>query len=287
MLTVAYLAYGPRRLTATTVFSALTWMHVARTLSEPWRMVVYTDAPDLFRRHGVRCELLSIDDIDGAANPTGYGYRRKLLTIHSCAERYGGDILFLDGDTYLLGSPQPLVDALSAGRAVLHTVEETLAPGDELHRLLHEHDLRSPALRAVRERPPQRLWNSGVVGVPAAALDDIPAVIAACDELYPLCPRHTIEQVAWSIVLEQATELVPAEDVVMHYWWDWAREQVTQRVAQFLRANRGLAGEDLATAAFAARPEPNPSWRVPIELRARRLASAARVQARSLLSLAR
>ena len=276
MLTFAYLAYGRRRLTEATVFSALTLQHAARDLAGPWRLVVYTDAPDLFRRHGVGAELLPVDGLDARGPRTGYPYQRKLDAILDCAERYDGSLLFVDGDTYFTASPEPLRAALAGGAGVLHTYEWALSADTQpaLQAALDAGGFASPRLESARLRAGLPMWNSGVVGLPAGGAPLAEEVSAISAELYAASGYHAVEQFAWTLVLEAETGIVAAEDVVAHYWY--AREQLTHRVVKALRAGRRLAPSERAAQAFALQPAVTDGWTPPVEVRARRLAGAAR-----------
>jgi hypothetical protein len=142
MVTVAYLAYGRKRLTQAfggsipllergddmaTVFSALTFAHFASSLRDAWRLVIYTDAPRLFRRYRIPCETIPIQVVREREGESGYAHRRKLLVVQHCAESFDGDLFFVDGDTYFMKSPAAPFAALDAGRSVLHTLESVVS----------------------------------------------------------------------------------------------------------------------------------------------------------------
>jgi hypothetical protein len=82
MVTVVYPAYGRKRFTQAfggslpllergddlaTAFSALTFFHVASTLRDAWRLVVYTDAPRVFRRFSIPCDQVRTRQLMGSA----------------------------------------------------------------------------------------------------------------------------------------------------------------------------------------------------------------------------
>ena len=299
MVTVVYLAYGRKRFTQAlggalplvergddlaTAFSALTFLHFASTLPRAWRLVIYTDAPRLFKRYGVPCELVPVEIVQERENESGYGYRRKLLVVQHCAESFDGDLFFVDGDTYFMRSPADLFDALASGRGVLHTAEWVVSDETQpdLNRLMMEHVFHSPRLRAAQRRPMLTMWNSGVIGLSDATKPVIPEVVAICDELYAASRYHAVEQFAWSLVLEEDTGIIPAEDVVYHYWY--GREELTYRTGEFLRANRHLPLNELAAAAAEFQPTVTASWKPPPEVRARQLVGSARRTLRGMLA---
>ena len=298
MVTVVYLAYGRKRLSQAfggsfallergddlaTAFSALTFLHFASRLRDPWRLVVYTDAPRVFKRYGIPCELVPLEVVASREDESGYTHRRKLLVVQHCAETFDGDLFFVDGDTYFTDSPARLFHALAAGRSVLHTdewvVSEKTHP--DLDRLIREHAFASSRLRSAQRRAPLTMWNSGVIGLPEQSKPLIAEVITVCDELYAACQYHAMEQFAWSLVLEEATEIMAAENVVYHYWF--GREELTYRTMKFLHANGSLPTDQLAAAAAAFRPTVTEEWRPPAKVRARQLAGSARRRVKGIL----
>jgi hypothetical protein len=298
MVTVVYLAYGRKRLSQAfggsfallergddlaTAFSALTFLHFASGLTDPWRLVVYTDAPRVFRRHSIPCELVPIEVVANREDESGFVHRRKLLVVQHCAETFDGDIFFVDGDTYFTDSPAKLFHALAAGRSVLHTDEWVVSDETQpdLDRLMREHAFASSRLRSAQHRAPLTMWNSGVIGLAEQSKPLIAEVITVCDELYAACQHHTMEQFAWSLVLEEATGIIAAADVVYHYWF--GREELTYRTMKFLRANRSLPIDQLAAEAAAFRPTVTEEWRPPAKVRARQLAGSARRRVKGIL----
>jgi hypothetical protein len=291
MVTVAYLAYGRRRFSQffggslpllergddlATAFSALTFFHFASKLSPAWRLVIYTDAPRVFTRYGVPCDLIPLDVIREREDESGYAYRRKLLVVEHCAKNFNGDLLFVDGDTYFMQSPEELFEAVASGRSVLHTAEWVVSgeTQPDLYRLMSEHVFDSPRLRSAQRWSTVTMWNSGVIGLPQATKGVIPEVIAICDELYSACPYHAMEQFSWSVVLEDVTGIIPADDVVYHYWH--GREELTYRTGKFLRDHRHLPVNELAAAAAALHPKVTDEWKPPPKVRARQLAGSGR-----------
>ena len=281
MISVVYLAHGPKRLVDTAVFSALTLTAGARGIDHPWRLVVYTDRPERFTGCGLECEtppLARLREHSGV----DYPHRLKILALRDCARHYEGGILYVDGDTYFRSSPEPLFARLSPTTSLLHTREYSLSEDlrPELHRIVRTGAFDSPILRGARSQPDLAMWNAGTVGIDAANTRLIDDVLASSDELYGAYAYHIVEQFSWSLGLAQATGLEPADDVIAHYWA--GREQVIHEVVTFLHRNRRLTADRLASEAFNLRPEADPSWSPPLRLHARNLARRGRTSMREL-----
>jgi hypothetical protein len=285
MVAVVYVAWGPRRVVETAVFSALTLIAATTANTPPWRLIVYTDRPELFARYGIECELPPLEQVGDSSDGGKYLYRPKILALRHCAANYEGDMLFLDGDTYFERAPDELFTALSEGRSIMHTKEYTLSEtaGPELHHMLRTEDFESAVLRAAGTQRNLEMWNSGVIGIPSTSRHVIDPVLEACDEIYRCCGLRVAEQLAWALALAQTTDVRRADDAVHHYWA--AREQVMYDVVRFLHARRRLPMPELARQAFALRPVPTAAWTPPPALRARMLVRSARNATRSMRRL--
>jgi hypothetical protein len=284
MVNIVYLAYGPRRLVESAAFSALTLLH-ASPGEYPFRLIAYTDRPQVFGRYGVVCGYPPLAPLRERTRDHEYIHRLKILVAADCAERYDGDVAFFDSDTYFMSSPNALLASLSASRSILHTKHWLIGDGVdvELDRAVRDSAFASPSLQSAQQSAELAMWNSGAIGLSEESKALIPEVLRACDELYQAYPHHATEQLAWSIVLQQATEIVPADDVLYHYWH--GREEVTDRVVRFLHSHRRLPSAELARRAYELRPEPSDHWRPPVPVRARVAARAGRRAVRKLGSL--
>jgi hypothetical protein len=302
-VTLVYLAYGPPRFGRVAAFSALTFLYVARQLDIPWRLAVYTDRPDVFEEAGIDADVHRVapgtlhvpksyieSRIEGGVVRTGadeYPYRGKIEAMQHAAETYAGALLFIDSDTYFTDVPSGLFRALGEGQPIMHTPEYPLGSlrGEGLDALLDAAEFENGILRGVERWSDVTLWNSGVIGLPASAKHLIADALAACDEIYAATRSRVTEQLAWTVVLSQAAELLPADAVVSHYWH--AKEEMMYRIVEFLRRNRRLATADLAAAAYAFKPRSTREWRPPLEVRVRIAARGCRDIYRALFRSAR
>jgi len=75
------------------------------------------------------------------------------------------------------------------------------------------------------------MWNAGVLGLPAQAVQRLDTVLALTDQLYRLYPKHVMEQLAFSQVLSQVGKLSAADACIHHYWRD--KDEWNSRLADF------------------------------------------------------
>ena len=190
---------------------------------------------------------------------------------------HDGAVLYMDTDTYFIRSPQATVRQLSERESLMHTHEWLLtAPEDKAFAA----DITDPpiigtqfvtdTLRRLDTLEDLAMWNAGVVGLHESNLSLVTEVIVVCEELLRYYTSHTVEQLAWSLVLQAHSKVLPADRVVCHYW-NRDRLTIEYAIVHFLRRHGRLPLEDLAARAAALDPaERSVSEPPSLELRARR-----------------
>ena len=138
----------------------------------------------------------------------------------------GGDRVwaFVDSDTAFTRPPQGWLDAVEQGNIVLHAQEGTVH-GNRTHsrsqRRLDDTCRRQALMirgRAKQVPGDSAMWNSGVIGLRASQRDILADTVDLIDTLFPICPIHTIEQVALSLILQDRQLSVRTCDAeVLHY----------------------------------------------------------------------
>jgi hypothetical protein len=281
-LTVAYLAFGPRRVVDITAFSALTFLHAARSLPVQSRVVIYTDRPEAFTRLGVDVSLITLSEIEAVTEPS-YPFRIKIGVIQDAATRHPGNLMFVDGDTYFTKPPHDELAALSAGVPVMHAHDTLMADArpEVVDLKLLEDQAESSTLLPSIDSWPEWIWNSGVVGLSESHKHLIPEVLATSDEIRARTGSRISEQMAFTLVLSNHMQLVDAGSV-FHYWS--SKEQIFYEIIHFLRQNRGIEPSELAARAYALQPLPDPMWEPPLKIRVRAAARTARQSVTRLTS---
>jgi hypothetical protein len=262
------LAHGRADVITQARFCLLTFQHFALRAPGRYRVVVYTDQPAAFADLGenVRTEPLTPETLRGWRGPQDYVHRVKPEMLLHFAGAYDGRLLFVDSDTYFIRDPAELFDRVRPGVAALHLDEGRLSErrngnARRLHDFVRRTELRLPDGTVGRLPEDTAMWNSGVVGIAPEDRDLLAPSLALVDELYGRYEKHNMEQLALSYVLARRLRLVPADDVVCHYW---GRGMAFDLAAvRFFAAH---ADDDLATlaaAAFALAPEPERDPRKP------------------------
>lgn len=249
----------------------------------PWRIVVYTDHPGDFVKFQIPCVTYPISDLRPPPAEPLFRFWPKLMAYEHCATRHDGSIFYLDTDTYFIGRPDAVFDALSFGCSVMHAYEWPLAaPEDESFATdisdppLATSMFEADALRGGATFDGMAMWNAGVVGVHESQVGLITDVIDVCGELLRHYSSHTLEQLAWSLVLQAQSRVVPADSVVYHYW-HLDRLAIEYAIVHFLRRNAHCPLHVIASRAADLDPARTYAWSPPsFELRGRRRIRQAR-----------
>ena len=231
---IIYLAHGPKHLHKQAILSILTLFYHVDDILNNYEIIIYTDDTQIFEKYlgstKVAYEVLSRDWIQRSIK-NDYVHRIKICVIQHCMKKYGANVMFVDGDTYFLKSPLPLLQQISATTTVFHNFEYTIADGGDSHEEKNWLVLRKLAKRYTYTLQGKTFtldintptWNSGVLGISKehyAALDD---VLDFNDQLTSKMYFKTAEQFAFTYVLSSYTSFVPAEEFVYHYWQQEAK----------------------------------------------------------------
>lgn len=220
---LVYRAYGARAFLDQTLYSILSFDHHYPAWRDAVQIVVYTDQPNYFASAGlgIVCEELTSTRIKAWSGPYNFVHRLKFEMLRDAMLRWHSPLLYVDGDTYWLSPPDNLLQALRAGRTIMHTFEGDVSP--QFHPALHECLTRQAApiqkSTGLKVSPTTPMWNTGVVGLPLPQVEVLDQALQLCDTLFLCCyQREWLEQFAFSMLLQQYAPILSAERAISHYW---------------------------------------------------------------------
>ncbi len=169
---------------------------------------------------------------------------------------------FVDSDTAFTAPPGRWLDQVEQGAVMLHAQEGTVR-GNRTHsrsqrRLDDTLQRQSLTIRGESKRisGDSRMWNSGVIGLCQSQRAILDETVALIDALYRICPIHTVEQVALSLVLQDRGQAVATcEAHVLHYH---IFKEFRDDLARFFEHYRDATREQL----LKAWPDIDPSLRI-------------------------
>lgn len=219
-----YVAQGPAEYRGEALYSLLSYFEVTPIPSA--QVLIYTDAPDAFRRIlGERSDIhyptVAAAEWKAWRGAFDMPYMLKINVLMHAATRYTGNLLFLDTDTIWRRDPTSIFRQIEHGARFMHECEGIMRVGNPLSRKIHRR-LRGREFQAGRTKvligPDALMYNSGVVGLrsqDAAVLHD---VVELAENLYTAYCRPVMEQLACCTRFALDGPVQEAIPYVVHYW---------------------------------------------------------------------
>lgn len=246
-----YHAYGLRYLYNQVSFSLLTLYHHLNGKFDGIKIVIYTDKPEIFDKYKaefpLKTELLTQETLLNLKGEMDFVHRVKICILKDCFEKYNSDILYLDSDTYFVGSPLALLNGIKPGRSIMNSDDYDLEHADELFENKDWLMIRK-AIRnfdytidgEIKKIPlSTRMWNAGVIGL---SIDDshlLSNILNFADQIYRNKKVFTAEQFSFSYFLQHHTKMIDSGDIIFHYWRYWGsykwRQTYTYHLAKFFK----------------------------------------------------
>jgi len=221
---LVYQAYGHEAILEECLWSMLSLSKWLAPEAAPF-IVIYTDQPEWFQRwplpFQVAYQKLDAAKIKAWRGPKGFVHRLKIALLRDALQQYNAPLLYVDTDSEFLQSPLPLLQGIAAGRHYMHVCEGRLSqPQQPVLRKLLAFFQKKPQIpgHALHISGDTLMWNAGVLGLSPADAGLLQEVLSLTDVLYPLYPKHIVEQFAFSVVLQQSGPLHSAAPYIFHYW---------------------------------------------------------------------
>lgn len=214
--------------------------------------IICTDNPAFFQPYlaglPVQYELLTPKQLTHMQGPARYVHRVKVRLLELIFARFPDrDILYIDTDTFFVADPAALLTRLTPTTSLMHQPEYLLQDAvgvfaefgqqhypEQLLELLAREAFRV-AGQPARFYSRQRAWNSGVLGISCQHAGLLPDVLALADTFFARTRWFVSEQLAFSLVLQNQSQLVGCQAYLLHYW---GRRQKSLMDAQLTRLLR-------------------------------------------------
>lgn len=232
-------AYGKEEILTEALYAV--WSALAWRGELPLDVHVYTDDAAAFAPLAGKIDVraLSPEEIRDWRGPHDFIHRLKAAMIRDLVRRFPGEkLVYVDADVYFTGQLAGLFERVGPGRAVMHVREYPVAThGSSQMRKFRAH---MEPLR-FRGRPidlSHHMWNAGVVGMDPAQAVILDEWLEFIDAIYPHYKRGLVEQYGICHLLQREAEVVPADDLVLHYWFQ--KDDHVAAIRRELEVLRGL-----------------------------------------------
>jgi hypothetical protein len=219
---LVYIAFGSDDFRNEALCSVLSYLLVWKP-DEDTTVLIYTDNTNHFHQLSDATAPIIYEEVSSAQwqqwrGEINFVHRIKVEVLLHAVQKYGGNTLFLDSDTFFLQSPTPVFNALSAGQHFMHKYESTLSTSSGLHRTLYDILRQQPPTDWTSHLATTQMYNAGAIGLGATDAPLLEQVLALTDSLYRIHPSHVMEQLSFSMRLTQAGPIQEVAPYVLHYW---------------------------------------------------------------------
>jgi hypothetical protein len=236
-LRIVVQAYGRKDIIDQSIFSVLTVLRW-NSSDEVW---IYTDQVQRltsFFKSTPRVVIVAMtpEKIKAWRGEIDFVHRVKLEVLKQASQNLNEPLLYLDGDTIFLQSPDSLRSRMGPGHHLMHLEESRLDQArDPLTKKMAKFCRKNvfPLRGGVLQVPSTTsMWNAGVIGLHPQHFDLLDQMIEFTDVAYARYQKHVIEQLAVSYFLQSTGKVSPSDDVIHHYWQ--TKEVWQQKIDSFL-----------------------------------------------------
>lgn len=197
-------------------------------------VLLFTDAPGFFKKYfdgqPIEYVLLTPAKIKEMRGRIDFLHRMKIALLDEAFKRTDADLLYIDSDTFFIADPKHKMIQVSEAKSFMHVCEYRfdsllnmeLPAAEPFHAFLNlitHNEFNANSDVIIKTSPLHFSWNAGAMMLHRSHARLLPDVFALTDRFYPTTKNHASEQYAFSIVLQNNTELKPCDDVVYHYWY--------------------------------------------------------------------
>jgi hypothetical protein len=232
---IVYQCYGREDIYEQVFFSVLSLLKLMDWPAE--RILLYTDQPQKvasFFQDRIRYVALEPSQIQEWSGPQRFVHRVKLEVLRHAVRGLQSNLVYLDGDTVFLSDPSQLFSEIKPKTSLMHIPETTLESGKD--------PLTKKIFRYIRKNPTSEnivgstlMWNAGVIGLHPENFSLLDRCLHLSDELYLGYQKHIMEQLAVSHILQSATSIRGAQQIIQHYWD--TKPQHLNTISPFLKAH--------------------------------------------------
>ncbi len=209
------------------IFSICSFLAVSKSVE---RVCIYTDAPEFYKHMGNKVTLCVVDEkqLEEWKGEYGFFWRVKIKAVEDAIQRYPGKItVYLDSDTFAYKSTSSFEQLLHSGNAFMHKQESLLSNSKSNTTTRMWHQMKGRTFSGITINEEHAMWNAGLIAIPVdKQTEAIHLSLQLCDDMCAanITPR-LIEQLAFSLSLQETYSLFSSDDLVGHYWgnkdgWD-------------------------------------------------------------------
>lgn len=198
--------------------------------------VMYTDRPDFYKYLSPIMETRLLDEktLKDWHGPHNFVWRVKIMAMLDSAQKDEGHLVYLDTDTFALGSLAPMIEKLESGSCMMHERESLLSEDKAKNKVLMWKQTQNKKFGGMTIDTATAMWNAGVIALNSKVkIELLNKALKSTDEMCEQnVERWLIEQLSISLALASSEKLIPADSWIAHYWGN--KDQMLRNIQIFL-----------------------------------------------------
>lgn len=214
---------------------------------EAGQTYLFTDDPSYFQKflieRPIRFFYISPEKIKNMRGDIDFLHRMKIAIIEESFLASNENLLYADSDTFFTSDPSPLMNEVNEHVSFMHLCEYRFdsllkiglpagAPFHAFVKCILENKFLMPDGSALKVMLDQYSWNAGVMMLDRAILKLLPEVYALTDYFLKPTQNHASEQYAFSVILQNSTDVRSCDKVIYHYWYRVKKEIMDQFLSE-------------------------------------------------------
>lgn len=193
---------------------------------ENYTFLIYTDQPSKFdwlELHNSIVEPLSENTIHSYKGHINFVHRVKIKILEHALANYQGNFIYLDTDMYALTDVSELFNKINLTQTLMHEQEGSIKSkynlvAKKIYKFvssntgwLEEKNI-NLNLNTI-------MFNAGVIGISNNHSFIVKKVLDDTDNIYPVFPSHIVEQISFSLELQNHSAVIDTTNHIFHYWF--------------------------------------------------------------------
>lgn len=247
---ILFQAYGKQEILAECRFALLQLLQYNN--SKDICLVLYTDDPSYFTKELEKFDCNIIETITPELiikwrGKIDFVHRVKVEILLHFFSKHSGSVLYCDTDTYCLQPIIRLFKLIENDTIYMHCNEGLIRESNNIvikkwKQFLNTKNMQVN-VKTITDIHDVCMWNAGLIGLSSNKAYLLKEVLNLTDSIYPIFPKHTVEQFAFSYVLQKNGLITAAEDYIFHYW---NLKEYRVLLNKFYEINRGKSLQELA-----------------------------------------
>lgn len=221
---LVYQAYGSIDILHECIYSILSFYKT--NPNSDIDIIIYTDSKSYLQSYlgqNISYQEIDHDRINFWKGEINFVHRVKIKILQDFILNHTGNVLYTDTDTIFCSDISDTYKNIADGKLYMHQNEGII--GDEgntimrkVNRFFTSHATGKRINISSETITNLSMYNAGVLGFNTYHAPILSQCLIFTDKIYPIFPKHIIEQLAFSLYMQASGTVYETKEEVFHYW---------------------------------------------------------------------